>query len=104
MASRTTPEEQQEWADRHQRWKATGKSAAQWCREHDINYSQFLYMKERLVPSGSKLRSTSSFLEMTNASAPEPSITIESQGVLIHVSKQFEEEVLLRCLRTLRRL
>jgi len=72
----------QEWSAKITAWQHSGMTLAGWCRENSENYHRFLYWRKRLtVPDPGR------FLELTVPVAP---ISLECNGVLIHISKGFD--------------
>lgn len=39
------------WRERVTQWRASGVSAAAFCREHALSYAQFMYWQRRLGPA-----------------------------------------------------
>ena len=76
----------QEWSSKVAAWQRSGMSVSAWCRENSESYYRFLYWRKRVVapvPGG--------FLELTLPTAP---ISLECNGVLVHVSKGFDPGLL----------
>ena len=71
-----------EWSAKIIAWQHSGMTLAGWCRENSENYHRVLYWRKRLAaPDPGR------FLELTVPAAP---ISLECNGVLIHVSKGFD--------------
>jgi len=84
----------QEWSDKITAWRRSGMTLAGWCRENSENYHRVLYWRKRLaVPD------PGCFLEITVPAAP---ITLECNGVLIHVSNGFDSGLLADLLSVLK--
>jgi len=72
----------QEWSAKITAWQHSGMTLAGWCRENSENYHRVLYWRKRLaVPD------PGTFLELTVPATP---ISLECNGILIHVSKGFD--------------
>ena len=91
------------WKDRIQEWQASGKSLAQWSRENHLVYSQSIYWKMRLLGSQNKKHSSpKGFLELKDEDQTDAGIIIEAAGTRIHLSTDFDQPTLLRCLSILK--
>ena len=102
MSSRLTDEERAIWADTVEQWRKSGKSAAAWCREHQLVYHQFQYWKDRLA---TYTETTSNpFIEITDDRTTSGEILLEVGKVLVRLHDDFDEQTLLRCMRVLRSL
>jgi hypothetical protein len=76
----------QEWPAKIAAWQHSGKSIAAWCRENSESYYRFLYWRKRVTePTPGR------FLELTLPATP---ISLECNGVLVHVSKGFDPGLL----------
>ena len=85
----------QEWSDKIAAWQRSGMKLAAWCRENAESYYRFLYWRKRLaVPAPGR------FLELTPPAAP---ISLECNGVLVHISKGFDPRLLADILAVLKR-
>ena len=84
----------QEWSAKITSWQQSGMTLAGWCRENSENYHRVLYWRKRLaVPD------LGTFLELTVPAAP---ISLECNGVLIHVPKGFDSGLLVDLLSVLK--
>jgi len=84
----------QEWLSKITAWQQSGMTLAGWCREHSENYHRFLYWRKRLAaPDPGR------FLELTAPAAP---ISLECNGVLVHISKGFDAGLLADILSVLK--
>ena len=84
----------QEWSAKITAWQQSGMTLAQWCRKNSENYHRFLYWRKRLAAPG-----PGRFLELTVPVAP---ISLECNGVLVHISKGFDSGLLVDLLSVLR--
>jgi hypothetical protein len=87
----------QRWEACVSTWKASGKSARQWCKEHNISPSTFQYWQDKL--SSKKLDPTA-FIEIS--AEQSTGVEIRCQGFEIHVGKEFDQTTLSRCLKAIR--
>jgi len=85
----------EEWPAKIAAWQHSGMSIAAWCRENSENYYRFLYWRNRVAAPA-----PGSFLELTLPAAP---ISLECNGVLVHVSKGFDPGLLDDILLVLKR-
>lgn len=88
------------WKGRIQQWQASGKTLAEWGRENHFVYSQCIYWKMRFLGS-KKNPSPKGFLEITDDDPSKSGIAIEAGEVRIHLSTDFDQSTLLRCLALL---
>jgi hypothetical protein len=84
----------QEWSAKITAWQQSGMPLARWCRANSENYHRFLYWRKRLaVPDPGR------FLELTLPAAP---ISLECNGVIVHISKGFDSGLLADILSVLK--
>ena len=88
------------WTERVEQWKASGLAASVWCRKNNICYMLFIKWKNRLN-TNPQAKSASNFIELKEKPANN-GITLECEGVKILLSDQFNPEVLVRCIKTLK--
>jgi len=86
--------QQEEWPAKIAAWQHSGKSMAAWCRENSESYYSFLYWRKRVTALA-----PGSFLELTVPAAP---ISLECNGVFVHVSKGFDPGLLTNILSVLK--
>jgi hypothetical protein len=102
-----------DWVNKIQLCRQSGKSAKAWCRENQIVYSTFVGWSHRLKLRGdldsaltgdlpSKGGVASSFIELKDQSKSISSISLECAGVYIHLSADSDETLLRKCLKVLR--
>lgn len=95
-----------EWANKIHLWKQSGKSAKAWCKENHIIYTTFLGWCKRLESEQSVDNSPNSlkapFIELKNEPHACSGISLECDGVLIHLKAEFNASLLKRCLVVLR--
>lgn len=84
------------WKNLIEDWEKSNSSMAKWCRERSLPYHQFLYWKERTLPS-----TPVKFIELQDLKSMHAGISILIQGVTLHVEKNFDENTLLRLIHTL---
>lgn len=90
----STSTQQEEWPAKIAAWQHSGKSMAAWCRENSESYYSFLYWRKRVTALA-----PGSFLELTVPAAP---ISLECNGVFVHVSKGFDPGLLTNILSVLK--
>ena len=84
-----------EWSAKIEAWQRSGMKLAAWCRQNTENYHRFLYWRKRLaVPAPGR------FLELSLPAAP---ISLECNGVLVHLSRGFDPGLLADILFVLKR-
>ncbi len=92
------------WQKRIDACTESGLSAAAWCRNHRIVYSQFIYWRCRLKKNNAIALTRDSFVELDNSSSVESGLCVEYEGIKLSLEKNFDEQTLLRCLKTMRRV
>ena len=80
-------------------WKSSGKSARQWCQEHNISTSTFSGWKDKFYDQ--KIEK-SSFVEISKELST--GITIKYKELEIHIDKDFDEQTLCCCLKIIKRI
>jgi hypothetical protein len=93
----------QKWDDIIAQWKASGKTASDWCRENNIDYKAFIYRRSRLQVNNVKAQSIqrSSFVELPNNQSAKAGIEIQVCGLSLLLHKDFDPPTLMRCLQVL---
>jgi hypothetical protein len=95
----------QQWKENILKQRESGLSVAVWCRENNFNNHCFKYWQKKLFP---KILDSSAFTEIKDKKNSENfirkgvGITIEYQGIHIHLDKYFDSSVLRQCLEVLR--
>jgi len=92
------------WQERIHQWQLTGMPLTKWSRENNFKYSKCLYWKLRLLGSGTAEKSKyvpNGFVEIEEDKNAESGIFIEKGKMRIHLSKDFDQTTLLRCLSIL---
>lgn len=100
MPVRFPEEKRLQWKERIRLQQESGQTIALWCREQQVNYDSFLYWKGRFSPASAGGVDRSSFKELLDLD--KTGITIEYQQIQIHLSKNFDPSVLMKCLRVLK--
>jgi len=85
------------WEEKINQQKASGKSILAWCRENQIHPRSFYYWRSKLFP---KIIDRSCFTELVDDKSSD--IMIEYQGAYINLDKDFNPEILKKCLIVLR--
>ena len=89
----------QEWKVLVGKWQSSGLSVRKWCQENKIPSSTFHYWKG-LFSSVVK-SDQSSFVELFEEKKTR--IELEFEGIKVHVEDGFDENLLVCCLRALKR-
>jgi hypothetical protein len=91
----------EQWHQIIQDWLLSKKSALQWCRENAIPYQSFCNWRKKYLEHPP----LDTFVEVTsNHENSHAGIELCCNDVWIHLSKDFDDDALARCLSTLRRL
>ena len=85
------------WTDKVRQWRSSGLSAAAWCKERGVIYSQFLYWRERIAQ-----KAVEPFVELKDPQSDESGIEIDIHGITVRLAKEFDASSLLCCLKLLR--
>lgn len=98
-----------EWNTRLESWSESGLSGASWCRQNNINYQVFTYWRKKLKGQTQETESTqppshNPFVELLDSAKGSTGIEISYKGVNLHLSKDFDEGTLQRCIQVLRSL
>ena len=88
------------WEEKIRLRRESGLSIERWCRENQVSPHTFHYWKDRLFPK--VILNRSCFTELADARAS--GISIECQGILIHLDKHFEPSTLKRFLAVLKEM
>ncbi len=89
----------EEWRNKIAAWRDSGLSIAAWCRENAEGYHRFLYWRDRL--DAPERQQIGHFVELSLAAAP---ISLECNGIHIHVSSGFDTGLLEEILVVLKRV
>ncbi len=105
---------QRYWEIKVQQWLSSGKSVKVWCEENQVIYTTFLGWRNRLKCNDSdkinslkqnSLHSSSvgaHFTELKDKPKVCSGITLECEGVQIHLLAEFDPAILRKCLNVLR--
>ncbi len=77
------------WTNKIAAWRSSGLSVAAWCRENSVGYHRFLYWRDRLQQP--EHRETGKFVTVSLATTP---ISLECNGVYVHVTAGFDPGLL----------
>lgn len=94
-----------DWKKLVLKWLDSGKSPKIWCEENNIHPNTLLGWKKRLEKHELKnihVESKTQFVELKNRELSESGISIECNGIKIHLKTQFDFSVLKQCLEVLR--
>ncbi len=100
MSRSASLEKQLEWEEKIRQQKLSDLSIESWCRQNKVTACSFHYWKKRLL-APAQLNS-SSFAELKDQN--KTGITIECNGICLHVDKHFEPSTLKACLALLMEL
>ena len=96
-----------EWSKKIERWKLSGKNAQVWCRENKVVYTTFMGWCKRFkinksVQTIQKTPLKPQFIELKDQSKNHPEISLEYNGVIIHLKGEFDPSLMKKCLVVLR--
>lgn len=96
-----------EWAEKIKQWKLSGKNAQVWCRENQVIYTTFMGWCKRLEINkpAQKPREQfpkTQFIELKDLPKIHPAISLEYNGVIIHLKGEFDPSLMKKCLAVLR--
>ncbi len=91
----------EEWRNKIVAWRDSGLSIAAWCRENAEGYHRFLYWRDRLKVPDRAVPQVGQFVELSLAAPP---ISLECNGIHIHVSSGFDTGLLEDILVVLKRV
>jgi hypothetical protein len=86
-------------------WKASGKSPAAWSKENKIPYTTFLGWKNRFNKSDENqtvAKPHTGFIELKDQKSSHSGVSLEYNGIKIHLELEFNSIVLKQCLACLR--
>ena len=87
-----------EWSAKIAAWRNSGLSIAAWCQENSEGYHRFLYWRQRLKEL--EQGKPGKFVELRPATTP---ISLECNGIYVHVSAGFDAGLLGDILTLLKR-
>lgn len=91
------------WKTKILEWKASGKNRRAWCQENKIPYTTFSGWEKRLKQFDNSLASAGTgFIELKDQKRSDSGITLEYNGVRIHLKAEFDQIVFEQCLNCLR--
>jgi hypothetical protein len=101
----TDQEKWEMWKERIEDYQASGKSAAQWCRDHHVPESSFSTWKKKILASSKKKEvspastwiAVAPEVEVVETAAP---ITIRVRAIEIEVKPGYDAHHLQQVLRT----
>ena len=92
----------EEWLELVEDWEASGMSGAAWCRERGVHYQCFLYWRRRsrdlAGTSQAVIPAEGGFCEIL----PSGRLTLEVDGVLLHLERGFDGGLLREVVSTLK--
>lgn len=87
----------QKWSTKISAWQRSGLSLPAWCRENSESYQRALYWRRRLAAEPT---AAGRFVELRLSSTP---LSLECNGVVIHLSAGFDPNLLTEVLSVLKR-
>jgi hypothetical protein len=97
MFQSSSPEKIQTWKEKILLQQQSDLSIERWCHKNQVVVCQFYYWKRRLFP---KQITASSFTELSHVK--EVGVTIECDGIQIHLNPDFDAVTLKRCLAVIK--
>ena len=100
-------EKRKSWQEDILQWRASGQSAATWCKENNYPYKLFLWRKsqyEHKISVPQKTLEASSFIELTDHNFDTSHIELHVKGVSVYLREGFDPELLKSTLQILRSL
>lgn len=97
MFKSSPPEKISIWEERILQQQKSDLSIERWCHKNHVAVCQFYYWKRKLFP---KQITASSFTELPHAK--EVRVTIEYDGIQIHLNPDFDAITLKRCLAVIK--
>lgn len=88
----------EKWSAKIAAWQRSGLSLAAWCRDNSESYQRALYWRKRLQRSESP--APGGFFELRFPPAP---LCLECNGVVVHLCRGFDPELLGEVLSVLKR-
>jgi len=98
-----TKRTKEEWLSMIEQWRSSGKTIMEWCREHQIPKNSFLYWmpkKQKVIEPVTLAKQ--SFVELKHDLPIEVPIEVRFQEFNILLSKNFDRDTLIKCLKALR--
>jgi hypothetical protein len=93
-----------EWKNRFEQWRASGKTIKAWCEEQKISLHVFYYWRTKFKSVPNIAQSSSNpFIEVTDRKV-DSGLSLQWYGIVVCLSKNFDEKTLARLLQILRRL
>lgn len=96
-----------DWSKKIKQWKFSGKSARAWCHQNQVVYTTFMGWCKRLEINKSaqtiqKRSLKNQFIELKDPTKVYPEISLEYNGVIIHLKGEFDHSLMKKCLAVLR--
>ena len=89
------------WKNHVVSWESSGKSAKAWCKENNVAYISFISWKNRLQKKSVTSEKVPTFIELKKSDTECAGIKIQCKNSTLILSKDFDQQTLLRCLRIL---
>ncbi len=103
MACPISEESKQKWKENILNRQSSGLSIAEWCRRHKIAPHNFYYWQKKIFPKAHLGEFVFAEIKEEIISNDLGSgVTLECQGITVHLSQKFVPSVLKRCLEVLK--
>jgi hypothetical protein len=99
MFTPSSPEKIRAWEETILQQQKSGLSIERWCRENQVVVCQFHYWKSKLFP---RQITASGFKELPQAR--DVGLTIDCDGIRIHLDPDFDSTTLKRCLAVIKEM
>jgi hypothetical protein len=99
MSRKSSEELQLQWKENILKQQQSGLSIAAWCFQNNIVIHTFYYWRGKLFP---KSLDRNAFTEVIPDNNRGSGISLEYQGVQVHLSQNFDPSVLQACLKVLK--
>jgi hypothetical protein len=92
------------WKEKVLAWKKSNKTASDWCRENKIPLTTLTGWRKRFdqADQNQPFKINQPFIELKNSSSSNSGISLECNGIKIHLEPEFDMSVLKQCLACLR--
>jgi hypothetical protein len=106
MAQPLSEEQRQQWQEIILKQRASGLSIAKWCRENNLAVHVFYHRQRILFPKPPLQRTsfTEVSQEIIQKTSNKTGITLDYQGILILLDKNFDVQSLKQCLAALKEI
>lgn len=92
------------WLNRINEYKSSGLSQKVWCTENDLKFSSFKYWLARSNENPSDNNGAFEFASVSISKENFSAIAVEVNGVTLSVNNDYDEMLLIKLLKTLKKL